>query len=283
QLSYSQNETNCFCLYPEDRRLPTETRPHVVESDVSSTVLFLKRMQIAGLGHCDFIDRPDPEGLMQTLEELDFLAALDNDGNLSEVGIIMSEFPLEAPGGQNCVSEVVIAAAMLTRNGPGSTRGHMELHPQGDHFTLIIIYRAFEQCQQDPCENRYCDVDKRCEDRCLNEDLTDALRRIELPVSAPAFGSPNNTLDIERALLAGFFMQVARDVDGSGNYFILSHKRVAQIHPLSVPKLGLPEWVLFHEHSFSEDNAGGVNWVEIGSTFGPCGLVNPTSERCVIQ
>lgn len=54
---------------------------------------------------------------MQTLEELDFLAALDNDGNLSEVGIIMSEFPLEAPGGQNCVSEVVIAAAMLTRNG----------------------------------------------------------------------------------------------------------------------------------------------------------------------
>lgn len=67
-------------------------------------------------------------------------------------------------------------------------------------------------------------------------------------------------------------------MDGSGNYFILSHKRVAQIHPLSVPKLGLPEWVLFHEHSFSEDNAGGVNWVEIGSTFGPCGLVNPVDH-----
>lgn len=55
------------------------------------------------------------------------------------------------------------------------------------------------------------------------------------------------------------FPQVARDVDGSGNYFILTHKHVAQIHPLSgygakSPKLGLPEWVLFHEHSFSEDN-----------------------------
>lgn len=55
------------------------------------------------------------------------------------------------------------------------------------------------------------------------------------------------------------FPQVARDVDGSGNYFILTHKHVAQIHPQSAygaksPKLGLPEWVLYHEHSFAEDN-----------------------------
>ena len=38
---------------------------------------------------------PDPESLMQALEELDYLAALDDDGNLSEMGIIMSELPLE--------------------------------------------------------------------------------------------------------------------------------------------------------------------------------------------
>lgn len=48
----------CFCLYPEDRQLPVEKRPHIVESDITSTVLFLKRMEIAGLHHCDFIDRP---------------------------------------------------------------------------------------------------------------------------------------------------------------------------------------------------------------------------------
>ncbi|XP_037321970.2 putative pre-mRNA-splicing factor ATP-dependent RNA helicase DHX32 [Pungitius pungitius] len=271
----------CFCLYPEDRRLPAATRPRVVESDISSTVLFLKRMEIAGLGHCDFIDRPDPEGLMQALEELDYLAALDNDGNLSEIGIVMSEFPLEPQMAKtllascefDCVSEVVIAAAMLTAptcfTVPSAewTRGHMDLHhPEGDHFTLINIYRAFEQRQQDP----HCDVDAWCEERGLNRgallaadalraELLDTLRRIELPISPPAFGSRNNARNIKRALLAGFFMQVARDVDGSGHYFILTHKHVAQIHPLSVygarsPEAGLPEWVLFHEHSFSEEN-----------------------------
>lgn len=64
---------------------------------------------------------PDPGGLMQALEELDYLAALDNDGNLSEMGIIMSEFPLEPQMAKtvlascefDCVNEVVIIAAML--------------------------------------------------------------------------------------------------------------------------------------------------------------------------
>lgn len=53
--------------------------------------------------------------------------------------------------------------------------------------------------------------------------------------------------------------QVARDVDGSGNYFMLSNKHVAQIHPFSgygakAHKLGLPDWVVFHEYTLSDNN-----------------------------
>ncbi|XP_003964022.2 putative pre-mRNA-splicing factor ATP-dependent RNA helicase DHX32 [Takifugu rubripes] len=275
----------CFCLYPEDRQLPTEAQSYILESAITPTVLFLKRLEIAGLPHCDFIDRPDPESLMQALEELDYLAALDNDGNLSEMGIIMSELPLEPQMAKtvlascefDCVSEVVIIAAMLAapscisvppvQQKPALTQCHMKFrHPEGDHFTLINIYKAFKQCQQNP----HCNVEKWCQDLCLDHaalltadtlhsELINILKRIELPISVPAFGSRNNTLNIKRALLAGFFMQVARDVDGSGNYFILTNKHVAQIHRLSFygaksTKLGLPEWVLFHEHSFSEDN-----------------------------
>lgn len=63
-----------------------------------------------------------PEALMQALEDLDYLAALDDDGNLSEVGIIMSELPLEPPLARaliaacefDCVSEILTIAAMLT-------------------------------------------------------------------------------------------------------------------------------------------------------------------------
>lgn len=62
---------------------------------------------------------------MQALEDLDYLAALDDDGNLSEVGIIMSELPLEPPLARaliaacefDCVSELLTIAAMLTGEG----------------------------------------------------------------------------------------------------------------------------------------------------------------------
>lgn len=64
-----------------------------------------------------------------------------------------------------------------------------------------------------------CNVEKWCEDLCLNHtalltadtlhtELINTLKRIELPISVPTFGSRNNTLNIKKALLAGFFMQV---------------------------------------------------------------------------
>nr|XP_006014152.2 PREDICTED: putative pre-mRNA-splicing factor ATP-dependent RNA helicase DHX32 [Latimeria chalumnae] len=114
-----------FCLYTEEfsiKDMAAFSPPQVQESNLTTIVLFLKRMAIAGMNHCDFIDSPAPEGLMQALEDLDYLAALDNDGNLSEIGIIMSEFPLDPQMAKailascefDCVNEMLTLAAMLT-------------------------------------------------------------------------------------------------------------------------------------------------------------------------
>ncbi|RVE59763.1 hypothetical protein OJAV_G00191740 [Oryzias javanicus] len=273
----------CFCLYTED--CLTETPPQILESNFTPTALFLKRMEIAGLGQCHFIDRPDPESLMQALEELDYLAALDDDGNLSEIGIIMSEIPLDPQMAKallascefDCVSEMLTIAAMLSAPScflkPSSGMTHEAArcraafqHPEGDHFTLINIYNAFKQSQREPyvtpekwCQDRFLDLSALKTADVIRSELTDTLNRIELPISEPSFGTKTNTCSIKRALLAGFFMQVARDVDGSGNYFILSHKHMAQVHPLSCygaqsHKQGLPEWLLFNEYTLSENN-----------------------------
>ncbi|XP_066549224.1 putative pre-mRNA-splicing factor ATP-dependent RNA helicase DHX32 [Amia ocellicauda] len=276
----------CFCLYPEEARLPEETPPHILESNITSTVLFLKRMEIAGLGHCEFLDRPDPEGLMQALEELDYLAALDDDGNLSEIGIIMSEFPLDPQMAKallascefDCVSEVLTIAAMLTapscflepprQAALGSRRAAQYCytkfqHPEGDHFALVNIYNAYKQSQHSNpeqwCQDCFLSHAALQTADAIRSELTDILKRIELPISEPSFGTKGNAKNVKRALLSGFFMQIARDVDGSGNYFMLTHKHMAQVHPLSsygskAEKLGLPEWVLFHEYTLSENN-----------------------------
>ncbi|XP_061564224.1 DEAD/H (Asp-Glu-Ala-Asp/His) box polypeptide 32a isoform X1 [Cololabis saira] len=275
----------CFRLYPEASLQQAETPPQMLDSNITPTVLFLKRMEIAGLGQCHFIDRPDPEGLMQALEELDYLAALDDDGNLSEIGIIMSEIPLDPQMAKallascefDCVSEMLTITAMLSapscflEPSAGLTheaaRCHRKFqHPEGDHFTLVNIFNAFKQSQKE----QYTTAEKWCQDyfldhsalktaEAIRSELINTLNRIELPISVPCFGTKTNTNNIKRALLAGFFMQIARDVDGSGNYFILTHKHMAQVHPRSgygaqSHKLGLPEWVVFNEYNLSQNS-----------------------------
>lgn len=100
---------------------------------------------------------PAPEALMQALEDLDYLAALDDDGNLSEVGIIMSELPLEpslakaliAACEYDCVDELLTIAAMLTgdrRGGGGSVHCDALAHAdtckrESTRYDLIMLIR----------------------------------------------------------------------------------------------------------------------------------------------
>nr|DBA14986.1 TPA: hypothetical protein GDO54_004255 [Pyxicephalus adspersus] len=274
-----------FCLYPEEvtqTEMKIFLTPKVQESNLTSMVLFLKRMDIAGLGHCEFINRPDPESLMQALEDLDYLAALDNDGNLSEFGIIMSEFPLDPQLSKSilaacefdCVHEMLTLAAMVTApscflDSPMDTddaklRRRMKfLHPAGDHFTLINIYREYTQRRKNNiglyiverwCQDHLLDYTALETARVIRGELLDIMKRLELPVSEPAFGTDENVLNIKKSLLSGYFMQIARDVDGLGNYIMLIHKQVGQLHPDSGYFLNhiIPEWILFHEFSVAD-------------------------------
>ncbi|XP_035125313.1 putative pre-mRNA-splicing factor ATP-dependent RNA helicase DHX32 isoform X2 [Callithrix jacchus] len=297
QILGSSSSGKLFCLYTEEfaSKDMTPLKPaEMQEANLTSMVLFMKRVDIAGLGHCDFMNRPAPESLMQALEDLDYLAALDNDGNLSEFGIIMSEFPLDPQLSKSilascefdCVDEVLTVAAMVTAPNCFSHVPHGAeesaltcwksfLHPEGDHFTLINIYKAYQDTTLNST-SEYC-VEKWCHDYFLNcsalrmadvirAELLEIIKRIELPYAEPAFGSKENTVNIKKALLSGYFMQIARDVDGSGNYLMLTHKQVAQLHPLSGYSITrkMPEWVLFHKFSISENN-----YIRITSEISP--------------
>ena len=69
--------------------------PEVLRSNLGNVVLELKKLGIDDLVHFDFMDPPAPETLMRALELLNYLGALDDDGNLTELGSLMAEFPLE--------------------------------------------------------------------------------------------------------------------------------------------------------------------------------------------
>ena len=98
------------------------TYPEILRSNLGSVVLNLKKLGIEDLVHFDFMDPPAPETLMRALELLNYLAALDDDGNLTELGAMMSEFPLDpqlskmlvASTEYNCSNEILSIVAMLS-------------------------------------------------------------------------------------------------------------------------------------------------------------------------
>ncbi|KAM9330218.1 ATP-dependent RNA helicase DQX1, partial [Gastrophryne carolinensis] len=267
----------CYRLYPESTfhsQMPEFTPPRILQENLSRVVLLLKRLDIADLGQCDFLDRPAPESLMQALEDLDYLAALDDDGNLSEVGIVMSEFPLDPQVSKSllaacefqCVSEMLTLAAMLTAaprcflppphsESVMSARRDLQL-PEGDHMTLINVYNHYKENGDGWCVHAAVCPRALHQADLLRAELLDIMQRIELPISTPAFPDEECMLNVIRSLLSGGFLKVARDVDGQGNYVMLTHKHVANLHSSSV-YYGLnppPTWVLYHDFSITQDN-----------------------------
>lgn len=97
--------------------------------DFSGTVVLqLKKLGIDDLVHFDFMDPPAPETLMRALELLNYLAALDDDGNLTDLGAVMAEFPLDpqlakmliASCNHNCSNEILSITAMLSGENANS-------------------------------------------------------------------------------------------------------------------------------------------------------------------
>eukprot|EP01103_Thecamoeba_quadrilineata_P005143 TRINITY_DN1497_c0_g1_i2.p1 TRINITY_DN1497_c0_g1~~TRINITY_DN1497_c0_g1_i2.p1 ORF type:complete len:524 (-),score=118.91 TRINITY_DN1497_c0_g1_i2:57-1607(-) len=114
-----------FRLYTErafQNDLLSQTHPEILRSNLGAVVLQLKKLGINDLVHFDFMDPPAPETLMRALELLNYLKALDDNGNLTQLGEQMSEFPLDPQLSKmmissceyNCSNEILSITAMLS-------------------------------------------------------------------------------------------------------------------------------------------------------------------------
>ena len=63
--------------------MPENAYPEIQVSNLSSVVLHLKKLGIDDIVHFDYMDPPAPETLMRALEQLNYLGALDDEGELT--------------------------------------------------------------------------------------------------------------------------------------------------------------------------------------------------------
>jgi pre-mRNA-splicing factor ATP-dependent RNA helicase DHX15/PRP43 len=269
----------CFRLYTEaafKKELIEQTYPEVLRSNLSSTVLELKKLGIDDLVHFDLMDPPAPETLMRALEELNYLACLDDDGNLTTMGRLASEFPLDpalavmliSSPEFYCSNEILSLTSLLSVPNvfvrPASARKRADemknlfAHPDGDHLTLLNVYHAFKgaEAQANPrqwCHDHFLSLRALQSADNVRLQLKRIMEREELELMSTPFEDKKYYENIRRALVSGFFMQVAKKEANGKTYTTVKDNQTVLLHPSTV--LGQEsEWVIYNEFVLTSKN-----------------------------
>lgn len=246
-----------------------------MRSDISSVILTMKKLGIENLVRFDFMDPPAPETMMRALENLNYLGALDDEGELTELGNEMAELPLDPQLSKallsskeyGCVPEMLTITAMLSIPPPflrprESARFADEaksqfVHADSDHITLLNLYNAFVEvptkARSKWCYDNY--INYRSISSALNvrHQLEGILRRLHYDVTnGNHFESTYYFTNIKKSIFAGFFMQVAHR-ERTGHYLTIKDNQVVKLYPSSVMK-NKPDWVMFHEFVLTTAN-----------------------------
>ncbi|KAJ5152392.1 Pre-mRNA-splicing factor ATP-dependent RNA helicase PRP43 [Penicillium capsulatum] len=270
----------CFRLYTEDafkKELIESTYPEILRSNLSSTVLELKKLGIDDLVHFDLMDPPAPETLMRALEELNYLACLDDDGNLTQLGRLASEFPLDpalavmliSSPEFYCSNEILSVTALLSVPQvfvrPASQRKRADemkalfTHPDGDHLTLLNVYHAFkgdlaQANLKQWCHDHFLSLRSLQSADNVRMQLLRIMEREELEMVSTPFEDKKYYENIRRALCAGFFMQIAKkEAQGKSVYTTIKDNQSVLLHPSTVLAHDA-EWVLYNEFVLTTKN-----------------------------
>jgi pre-mRNA-splicing factor ATP-dependent RNA helicase DHX15/PRP43 len=218
------------------------------------------------------MDPPAPETLMRALELLNYLGALDDEGNMTNVGNIMSEFPLDpqlakmlvASPEFSCSNEILSIAAMLSvpnvfmrpreaAKAADEAKAKF-IHIDGDHLTLLNAYHAYKQSGEsaDWCYEHFLNHRSLKAADSVRTQLVRICTRMGVQLKSTDFKSPTYYINIRKAITAGYFMQVAH-LERTGHYLTVKDNQMVYLHP-STCLDHKPEWALYQEFVLTTRN-----------------------------
>ncbi|KAI0043045.1 P-loop containing nucleoside triphosphate hydrolase protein [Auriscalpium vulgare] len=241
----------CFRLYTEKdfmKELEEQTHPEILRSNLANVVLELVKLGIKDLVRFDYVDAPAPETLMRALELLNYLAALDDEGDLTPLGSMMSEFPLDPQMSKmlivspefKCSQEMLTIVAMLSVPNvwlrPNNQRKEADAAkqllsvPDGDHLTLLNVYNEYQNNLHDVKNwtwNNYLSARALAQADNVRAQLQRLMERFDIDLVSKVYGNQSKFyVNIRQALCCGFFMQVAHKEGEKGGYLTVKDNQV---------------------------------------------------------
>ena len=115
----------CYRLYTDSvyrSELLENNIPEIQRTNLANVVLLLKSLNVDNLLEFNFMDAPPEDNLLNSMYQLWILGALDNTGNLTQLGRKMVEFPLDPPLSKmliisedlECSEEILTVVSMLS-------------------------------------------------------------------------------------------------------------------------------------------------------------------------
>jgi pre-mRNA-splicing factor ATP-dependent RNA helicase DHX38/PRP16 len=255
-----------FRLFTEkafNDELYIQTIPEIQRTNLSNTVLMLKSLGVKDLLDFDFMDPPPQDTISTSMFDLWALGALDNLGELTELGRKMSAFPMDPSLAKllitaeeyGCSEEMVTIVSMLSvpnvfyrpkerQEEADAQREKFWVH-ESDHLTYLQVYSAWKSNGHSDgwCIRHFLHPKSLRRAKEIREQLLDIMKMQKMEMISCG-------LDwdiIRKCICSGYYHQAAR-YKGSGEYINLRTNLAVQLHPTSSLYAGHPpDYVVYHE------------------------------------
>lgn len=256
-----------FHLYTESAfkdEFYIQTIPEIQRTNLANTVLLLKSLGVSDLLDFDFMDPPPQDTITTSLFDLWALGALDNVGDLTPMGKMMTAFPMDPSLAKliitsviyGCSEEMLTIVSMLSvpsvfyrpkeRQEESDAAREKFFVPESDHLTLLHTYTQWKSNGYSDgwCIRHFLHPKAVRRAKEIREQLLDIMKMQKMELT-----SCGTDWDIIRkCICSGYYHQAAK-VKGIGEYINLRTSVTVQLHPTSaLYGLGfLPDHVVYHE------------------------------------
>eukprot|EP01104_Vermistella_antarctica_P018572 TRINITY_DN6932_c0_g1_i1.p1 TRINITY_DN6932_c0_g1~~TRINITY_DN6932_c0_g1_i1.p1 ORF type:complete len:804 (+),score=148.17 TRINITY_DN6932_c0_g1_i1:64-2412(+) len=278
----------CYRLFTEDQfeTLRNVMLPEIQRCKLDSVVLQLKAMGIADPLTFKYMDAPPVPALKRSLETLYNLQALSTENEVTQpLGQRMAELPLDpmfarallAAETYSCLEQVLTVVSMLaveadkvfftpTKKRKQALAAQRRFRSdQGDHLTLLSVFRGYvsapRQNKVQWCRENFVNIRTLKKALDVRGQLAEYLVKFKMAPTKQSLDvmpsrvegvieeDSDDVDDVKKAILSGFFLQVARLQQDGRSYGTVTGNKTVHIHPSSClfdlkPR---PDCVLYNE------------------------------------
>ncbi|MCL2067653.1 MAG: ATP-dependent RNA helicase [Treponema sp.] len=250
----------CYRLYTRGdfENRPLFTTEEIFRTDLSEVILRMADLGITNFEDFDFIAAPEKAGIIAGIETLNLLDALEKDRSLSNIGKLMTEFPLAPRHSRIIVEailnypdvlrETVIAAAFLSTQSPyilppgeetDARRAHHRFRDDaGDFVSYLKLYRAYSDSINKTkfCDQNYLDERAMAEIANVVAQLEEIVSSLKIPLHQGKWPLTSKLTDDYLCCIGRGMIQFVCVREGRGrntSYCSLTADKII-IHPGSV-------------------------------------------------